>query len=125
MSEKKILLVEDDRNIQRLLSISLTKAGFTLLTANNGFEGLAALDRERPDLIITDIMMPELDGLSLLKAIQFREDTKDIPIIILSARDSIKDVQTGLETGARFYLTKPFKLNELMGQIKFIFSRVQ
>jgi len=123
MAGEKILIIEDDNKIQSILRFSLQKAGFSTTSAINGFEGLAAIEIDLPDLIITDIMMPELDGHSFIDALKNRDETKNIPIIILSAKDSVNDILAGLESGARFYLTKPFKLNELVGHVKFILSR--
>lgn len=119
---KTVLLVEDDLNNLKLLHIALTKEGYVMAVAGNGFEALAILEKNAPDLIITDIMMPELDGLALLRAIQFRPETKGIPVIILSAKDKVDDMLRGFAEGARFYLTKPFKINELVAQVKFILN---
>lgn len=118
MAEKKILIVEDDKNIRNLMSITLKKHGYQTINAQNGFEALTILDGMTPDLILTDIMMPELNGLDLIKAIQNRPETSKIPIIICSVQDTIDDVVKGLTLGAIHYCTKPIKLNELVAHIK-------
>ncbi|MFC1852396.1 response regulator transcription factor [candidate division CSSED10-310 bacterium] len=117
---KTVLVVEDDKNIQELLRLAMYNEGYEVIIVNNGFEALAYLEKQQPDLLITDIMMPELDGIKLMKALQFREETKDIPLIIVSAKDSVPDILKGLESGARFYFTKPLKINELLAHIKFL-----
>ncbi len=113
-----ILVVEDNQVTLALIRDSLVNAGFNVHTETNGFEALVAIDRDRPALVIADIMMPRLDGLDLLKAIRNRPETADIPLLLVSAMDSAEIVETGLSLGATDYLTKPFKVSELLGKVR-------
>ncbi len=113
-----ILVVEDNQVTLTMIRDSLTAAGFNVHTETNGFEALVAIDRDRPALVIADIMMPRLDGLDLLKAIRNRPETADIPLLLVSAMDSAEIVETGLSLGATDYLTKPFKVSELLGKVR-------
>ncbi|QHT62997.1 response regulator transcription factor [Paenibacillus lycopersici] len=112
---KTILLVDDEPEILELLRIYLRNEGFALLVAHNGKEALALLARERIDLIVMDVMMPEMDGME--SCLRIRE-TSDIPIIFLSARGQELDKIHGLTIGADDYVTKPFSPLELVARIK-------
>jgi CheY-like chemotaxis protein len=115
---RRILIVEDDLDLQVLLK-NLLKNDYDLALAENGLEGLKALERgPKPDLIIADIMMPMLDGLTMVDAIKKHEGTGDIPIIFLTAKSTPKDVIEGINVGAKFYITKPFKIDELISKVK-------
>ncbi len=119
MSDKRrILIVEDDMDLQVLLQ-NLLKKEYDLALAENGLEGLKALEHgPKPDLIIADIMMPMLDGLTMVDAIKKHRETDDIPVIFLTAKSTPKDVIEGINVGAKFYITKPFKIDELLSKIK-------
>jgi len=88
--------------------------GLRLRTATNGAAALLAIDEERPDLVILDVMMPVLDGFQTLDALQSREETKDLPVIMLTARSSDQDVAHGWRSGVTSYLTKPFSIDQLL-----------
>ncbi len=119
MSDKRrILIVEDDMDLQVLLQ-NLLRKEYDLALAENGLEGLKALEHgPKPDLIIADIMMPMLDGLTMVDAIKKHRETDDIPVIFLTAKSTPKDVIEGINVGAKFYITKPFKIDELLSKIK-------
>lgn len=118
MDKKRILVVDDDTAILRLLSTNLKARGYDVLTATDGEEALEAVQKEYIDLIILDIMMPKVDGVQVCRHIR---EWSDIPIIILSARGDENDKVKCLELGADDYLTKPFGISELMARINTAF----
>jgi DNA-binding response OmpR family regulator len=111
----KILVIEDDRTLLELLEYNLTKEGYEVIKATDGQAGRELAREAKPDLIILDLMLPELDGLSVCRAVR-RES--DVPIIILTARTGEVDKITGLESGADDYVTKPFSLGELLARVR-------
>ena len=113
-----IIVVEDNQVTLTLIKDILVRAGFKVHTETNGFDALVAIDRDRPALVIADVMMPRLSGLDLLKAIRNRPETADIPFLLISALDSAENVEAGLSLGAPDYLTKPFKVTELLGKVR-------
>lgn len=112
---KKILIVDDEKPISDIIKFNLTKEGYDTVTAFDGKEAVAVFKEEKPDLIILDLMLPELDGLEVAKEIR---KTSHIPIIMLSAKDSEFDKVIGLEIGADDYVTKPFSNRELLARVK-------
>lgn len=112
---KKILIVDDEKPISDIIKFNLTKEGYETVTAFDGREALAKFEAENPDLIILDLMLPELDGLEVAKEVR---KTSHIPIIMLSAKDSEFDKVIGLEIGADDYVTKPFSNRELLARVK-------
>ena len=112
----RVLVVEDDEAIRDTIVFNLKKDGYRALEAANGLEGLRLLRRERPDLMILDLMLPEMDGWKLCE--QAREEGFDLPIIMLSARTSEYDKVQGLSIGADDYMTKPFSMRELMARVE-------
>jgi DNA-binding response OmpR family regulator len=111
----KILIVEDEATVRETLALNLRAEGFEALTAGDGVAGLRLAREQSPDLIILDLMLPELDGLSLCRML--RRDS-DMPIIMLTARGTEMDRITGLETGADDYVVKPFSLGELLARVR-------
>lgn len=118
MEKKRILVVDDDPAILRLLSTNLKARGYEVVTATDGEEALDAVQKQFIDLIILDIMMPKLDGVQVCRRVR---EWSDIPIIILSARGDEHDKVNCLELGADDYLTKPFGIAELMARINTAF----
>lgn len=114
MSDRKssILLVEDEENLQEALKLNLHLEGYEVSIAGNGAEALKSIDREHFDLIILDVMLPEIDGITVCESIRIQRP--DLPILILSAKNSSADRVLGLKKGADDYLTKPFNLEELL-----------
>jgi DNA-binding response OmpR family regulator len=113
----RVLVVEDDAGTQTLLRKQLTAKGFEVHVANNGLDGLMRLEALVPDVIICDMNMPELDGIGFVKAIKAKNETRAIPVIFLTASNDARHMIDGINIGARFYLTKPFEVNELVWKI--------
>jgi two-component system alkaline phosphatase synthesis response regulator PhoP/two-component system response regulator VicR len=122
MASKKILAVDDERHIVRLIQVNLERAGYQVVTAFDGPEALKKVDVEKPDLVVLDVMMPKMDGFEVLKRLQANPETRDIPIIMLTAKAQDADVFRGWSSGVSAYLTKPFNPLELLTFIKRIFS---
>ena len=112
---KKILIVDDEKPISDIIKFNLTKEGYETVSAFDGREAITKFEEENPDLIILDLMLPELDGLEVAKEVR---KTSHIPIIMLSAKDSEFDKVIGLEIGADDYVTKPFSNRELLARVK-------
>ena len=118
---KRILVVDDERQITRMLRASLQSSGYAVTVANNGLEGFASFEAERPDMIITDLAMPEMNGLELTQAVRRVADT---PILVLSVRDADAIKVKALDEGADDYLTKPFSMPELLARVRAQLRRV-
>jgi DNA-binding response OmpR family regulator len=121
---KKILVVDDEDDILHFLELVLREKGYAVTTASGGHEALTKAQLERPDLVLLDIMMPQMDGWEVLKLLRVDEDTAHIPVAMLSARTEARDRVQGLQEGAIDYICKPFSLQELLGKIEAIFSQV-
>lgn len=118
---KKIMLIEDDADLFALLKYNLEKEGFALVGSQTGKGAIDLCRRERPDLILLDIMLPDSDGLDICKGIRLHPELVHIPIIFLTARASEADRIVGLELGANDYIVKPFFIRELIARIKIQF----
>ena len=121
MSKQRILVVDDDPHLREVVRFALEQAGFDAVEAKNGREALDSFDRQEPDLVVLDIMMPEMDGNDVCRALRAKSD---VPIIFLSSRDDEIDRVLGLELGGDDYVTKPFSPRELVARIKAIFRRM-
>src|SRR5215212_7500104 len=117
---EKILIVEDERNIASFVSMYLKNARYTVEIARDGAEALQKAENAKPDLVVLDLMLPDIDGLEVCRQIR---SSSDVPILMLTARDDDIDKIVGLEVGADDYLTKPFNPRELVARIKSILSR--
>ncbi len=122
---KKILVVDDERHIVRLVQVNLDRAGYEVLVAYDGIEALEKVSEDKPDMVILDVMMPRMDGLEVLKKLQADEDTKDIPVIMLTAKAQDADIFKGWSSGVSSYLTKPFNPRELLTFVERIFQSVE
>jgi DNA-binding response OmpR family regulator len=118
---KKVMLIEDDADLYALLKYNLEKEGFALVGSQTGKGAIELCRRERPDLILLDIMLPDSDGLDICKGIRQHPELAHIPIIFLTARASEADRIVGLELGANDYIVKPFFIRELIARIKIQF----
>jgi len=112
-----VLVVDDDPVILRLLQVNFELEGIGVVLAVDGEEGLKLAQSDPPDLVISDIMMPKVNGLELLAALRSSPDTASLPVILLSAKAQVADVQRGLELGADDYITKPFDPLELIDRV--------
>jgi two-component system alkaline phosphatase synthesis response regulator PhoP/two-component system response regulator VicR len=119
---KRILAVDDERHIVRLIQVNLERAGYEVMTANDGQQALEMVANDRPDLIVLDWMMPQLNGMETLKRLKANPTTQDIPVIMLTAKSQDADVFKGWQSGVDCYLTKPFNPMELLTFVKRIFE---
>ncbi|PKR86206.1 response regulator transcription factor [Heyndrickxia camelliae] len=119
----KILVVDDEPSIVTLLKFNLEQAGFTVITSLNGKEGYAIASQESLDLIVLDLMLPEMDGMEICKSL--RQEKINTPILMLTAKDDELDKILGLELGADDYLTKPFSPREVVARVKAILRRTK
>jgi two-component system phosphate regulon response regulator PhoB len=119
----KVLVVEDEEPISQLLSYNLGKEGFAVTVAPDGDEALIALDEDRPDLVLLDWMLPDVSGIELCRQIRTRASTREIPVIMLTARGEEEDRVRGLDVGADDYVTKPFSMSELVARIRAVLRR--
>jgi two-component system, OmpR family, response regulator len=119
--EARLLVVDDEPNIVDLLATSLRFAGFEVATARNGSEALRVAPEFRPDLLVLDVMMPGIDGFSVVR--RLRQDGMTAPVVFLTARDSTDDKVTGLTLGGDDYVTKPFSLEEVVARIRAVLRR--
>ncbi|MGE5557371.1 MAG: winged helix-turn-helix domain-containing protein [Bacillota bacterium] len=124
MPGEKILIVDDEPNIVELVDFHLKKEGYTVVSALTGKTALAMASNENPDLIILDLMLPEIDGLEVCKMLRKEMKTKNIPIIMLTAKSEEVDRVLGLEMGADDYVTKPFSPRELVARVKAVLRRI-
>lgn len=122
MKNQQIVIVEDDQAISDIIKYNVEKEGYTAHTAYDGEEGLALIEEVDPDLILLDIMMPQMDGLEVCRQVR---TTKNTPIIMLTAKAEEVDKVVGLEIGADDYVTKPFGVRELMARIRANLRRVE
>lgn len=116
--KKTILVVDDEQSIMELLVFNLQKEGYNTLEAYDGVTAVEMAINEKPDLILLDVMIPKLDGISVCKKIRYALNISNIPILMISAKDTESDKIVGLEMGADDYITKPFQIREVMARIK-------
>jgi DNA-binding response OmpR family regulator len=113
-----VLVLEDDPAVQTLLRKQLTSHGFKVTVASDGLDGLLKLESVRPDIMICDMMMPNLDGIEFVKAVKGHAGTQKIPIIFLTAKTDPRSMIDGINVGARFYVTKPFQIDDLLSKVR-------
>ncbi len=123
MANEKIIVIEDEENILELLCYNLRKAGYSVEGMSSAEDALTRLSDNRPDLLLIDVMLPHMSGLDLCKMLRARSDTRDLPIIMVSARGEEWDIVKGLEFGADDYVTKPFSPNILLARIQAVLRR--
>jgi two-component system OmpR family response regulator len=123
MAKTRVLIVDDEPNIRDLLATSLRFAGYEIQTAANGAQAVAAVTESEPDIILLDVMLPDMNGFSVTK--KLRSAGVQAPILFLTARDDVEDKITGLTVGGDDYLTKPFSLDEVVARIQAILRRTK
>jgi two-component system, OmpR family, phosphate regulon response regulator PhoB len=121
---ERVLIVDDDPDIQRLVGYNLSQAGFQVTTAVSGRLALDSVQKHPPDLIILDVMLPDIDGLEVCRSLRQRDNSRRIPVIMLTARTEEIDRVVGFEVGADDYVMKPFSPRELVLRVKSIFRRI-
>jgi DNA-binding response OmpR family regulator len=124
MLNKKILVVDDEVFLVKAIQIRLKRAGYDVITAYDGLDGLNKAREEKPDLIILDVMLPKKNGYQVCRLLKFDEQYKHIPIIMLTAKGQKTDREWGEKTGADCYITKPFEDAELLSKIKELLREV-
>ena len=120
-----VLVIDDDNNITELIRLGLKYEGFQVESSDSGADGLIAAQRLDPSLIILDILLPDLDGLEVLNRLRSNPTTRDIPILMLTSKDDVRDRVTGLQQGADDYLAKPFDFDELVARIRAVLRRAR
>ena len=123
MSAAKIVVIEDEADIQDVLEYNLRREGFDVVTADNGRDGLRTIAQEKPDLVLLDLMIPEVDGLDVCRTLKSEATTRSIPIIMVTAKSEESDVVLGLGLGADDYVQKPFSPRELVARVRAVLRR--
>jgi DNA-binding response OmpR family regulator len=118
MPKRRILIVDDEPDLVETIQVALEMENYDTLVAFDGYRGLDRARKERPDLIILDVMLPGMNGYKVCRLLKFDEQYKRIPIIMLTAEAQEKDRRTGEETGADFYMTKPFSADKLLAKVR-------
>lgn len=121
----KVLVVEDEEALSQLLSYNLGKEGFDVATSADGDEALLAVDEEKPDIVLLDWMLPNVSGVEICRRLRAQNETRDIPVIMLTARGEEEDRIRGLEQGADDYVTKPFSMSELVARVRAVLRRTR
>jgi DNA-binding response OmpR family regulator len=125
MPAATVLVVEDDPVILRLLEVNFELEGFRVVLAHDGVEGVEVARAERPDVIVSDIMMPRASGIELVQTLKADPDTATIPIVLLSAKAQTADLKIGLDAGADDYVTKPFEPLDLVERVNVLLARAR
>jgi two-component system alkaline phosphatase synthesis response regulator PhoP len=120
-----IVIIEDEEDIRELIRYNLDKEGYRVLTANSGEEGFELVMNSMPDLVVLDLMLPGIDGLEVCRKLKEEPKTRDIPIVMVTARGEEPDVVSGLELGAEDYVSKPFSPKVLVARVKTVLRRSQ
>ncbi len=120
-----ILVMEDEDALATLLQYNLEKEGYDVVVAADGEEGLVQIDERQPDLVLLDWMLPKVSGIEVCRRIRGRPETRNLPVIMLTARGEESDRVRGLDTGADDYLTKPFSMTELIARIRAVLRRIR
>ncbi|MEM8571106.1 MAG: phosphate regulon transcriptional regulator PhoB [Pseudomonadota bacterium] len=119
----KVLVVEDEEAISQLLAYNLGKEGFSVSISADGDEAMIAVDEQKPDLVLMDWMLPNVSGIELCRRLRTGNETRDIPVIMLTARGEEEDRVRGLDVGADDYVTKPFSMSELVARMRAVLRR--
>ena len=121
--KKKILIIDDDITARKMMAIRFQKLDkYKVLSASNGIEGIEVVEKENPDIILLDWMMPNMNGLDVLRKLKKKSKTKDIPVLMLTAKNKMSEVEDALALGANDYVTKPFNMGELARKVESIIA---
>ncbi len=120
MAKKRVLVVEDDDRVRKVEALILACDPLEIIEASGGREALDLLDKEEFDLVVLDLMMPEVDGMQVLSAIRQRPETEDLPVVLVTAKNTDRDMLEGFKGGANYYITKPFEPRELVDSVELI-----
>jgi DNA-binding response OmpR family regulator len=123
-SQDKIVVIEDDPDISELIQFNLTKQGFKVSCYDSGKKGFQGIEESKPDLVVLDVMLPEMDGISVLRKLKENPSTRKIPVLMLTAKNEESDILIGLELGADDYIPKPFSVKELTARVRAVLRRV-
>jgi two-component system phosphate regulon response regulator PhoB len=123
MSKQRIAAIEDEPDILEIVGYNLEKEGYEFIGETDGEEGLSLVRRELPDLVLLDVMLPGIDGLEICRRLKYEAATREIPVIMVTAKSEESDVVLGLEVGADDYLTKPFGPRELVARVRAVLRR--
>ena len=118
MSAAKILVIDQDEKTREVLRQNLVERGYTVELQDDGIRALVSIDQRRPDLIISEVDLPRVDGLELGRAIKGHDETRAVPVIFLTSRSDARSMIEGINVGAKFYITKPFESAELLVKVK-------
>jgi two-component system phosphate regulon response regulator PhoB len=121
--QPSLLVVEDEQDLLEVLRFSLSREGFSVRTAENGEDAIRMVRQQRPDLIVLDLMLPTIDGLSVCRALRTSDQSSDVPVVMLTAKGEEADIVKGLEAGADDYVTKPFSPKVLLARINAVLRR--
>ena len=122
-SARRVLVADDDPDILKIVAANLRAEGFEVEAVANGWQAQAAAMRSRPDFMVLDVMMPGRSGLEVMATLQSRPETRDIPVVLLTARSSDADIWEGWKAGAAYYLTKPFETGQLLRFVHSVFEQ--
>ena len=125
MSKPNILIAEDEGALVTLLRYNLEREGYRVLQAQDGEEALLVANEQKPDLVLLDWMLPQLSGIEVCRRLRGRQETRNVPIIMLTARGEENDRIRGLDTGADDYITKPFSMTELLARLRAVMRRIR
>lgn len=115
---KKILAIDDENDVLLIIKTALNDEGYEVITATNGYDGLAMAEEQQPDLIILDLMMPEMNGLEVLTQLKSNDLTGQIPVIVLSGLNDKEKIRTALSKGTEYYIIKPYEYDDLINKVR-------
>jgi len=114
----KILAIDDENDVLLIIKTALSSQGYEVITAANGYDGLALAEDHKPDLILLDLRMPEMDGMEVLEQLRESENTQDIPVIVLTGISEKNQIREALDKGINYYIVKPFECQDLISKIE-------
>ena len=123
MTHERIIIIEDEADILEVLEFNLAEEGFIVMGSKLGEEGLELVRQDQPDLLLLDLMLPDLDGLDICRQLKADPATSQIPIVVVSARNRESDVALGMASGADDYITKPFNIDDLIARVRDVLRR--